>query len=217
MQQKRYLIPATPHRVEQEIQRSRFITTLGHTPTAEAARAFIAEIRAEFPDATHNCWAYVVGPPGTTGTVGMSDDGEPHGTAGRPMLTVLLHGEVGDITAVVTRYYGGTKLGTGGLVRAYTGCVQQALENLPTDERRELARLQIEIDYAAVTPFQRLLPEYEGEVVAETYGEVASYQVEVPVERLEELRTALLDRTGGLARIETLPDDLAERHGKSAG
>jgi uncharacterized YigZ family protein len=204
MPQKRYLIPAGPHRVEQEIHRSRFITTVGHTPTAEAARAFIAEIRAEFADATHNCWAYLVGPPGTTGTVGMSDDGEPHGTAGRPMLTVLLHGAVGDLTAVVTRYYGGTKLGTGGLVRAYTGCVQQALESLPVREQVRRARLQIEIDYAAVTPFQRLLPEYEGEVVAENYGAVASYLVDVPVEHLEGLRAALLDRTGGLARIEEL-------------
>lgn len=204
MPEKRYLIPAAQHRVEQEIQRSRFITTVAHTPTAEAARAFIAEIRAEFPDATHNCWAYMVGPPGSTGTVGMSDDGEPHGTAGRPMLTVLLHGEVGDIAAVVTRYYGGTKLGTGGLVRAYTGSVQQALESLPTREHRLRTRLEIEIDYAAVTPFQRLLPDFEGEVVAESYGEVASYLVEVPVEYLDAFRAALLDRTGGEARIEVI-------------
>lgn len=202
--QQRYLIPASTHRVEQEIQRSRFITTVAHTPTVEAARDFIAEIRAEFPDATHNCWAYLVGPPGSTANVGMSDDGEPHGTAGRPMLTVLLHSGVGDIAAVVTRYYGGTKLGTGGLVRAYTGSVQQALETLPTREQLELAHLRVEIEYAAVTPFQRLLPEYEGEVVAETYGETASYQIDLPVERVEAFRRALLERTGGAALIEEI-------------
>jgi uncharacterized YigZ family protein len=203
-ERQRYLIPARQHRVEQEIQRSRFITTVGYTPTVEAAREFIAGIRAEFPDATHNCWAYLVGPPRTTGAVGMSDDGEPHGTAGRPMLTVLFHAEVGDLAAVVTRYYGGTKLGTGGLVRAYTGCVQQALENLPTREHLERALLEIEIDYAAVSPFQRLLPEYEGEIVAENYGEVASYRVEVPVESVPGLRAALQEATGGQALIEVV-------------
>src|SRR5690625_3641612 len=135
MEKKRYPIPARTHRVEQEIQRSRFITTVAHAPTIEEARAFIDSIREEFPDATHNCWAFAAGPPGDTAAIGMSDDGEPHGTAGRPMLTALLHGGVGEIAAVVTRYFGGTKLGTGGLVRAYTSSVQQALESLPTRER----------------------------------------------------------------------------------
>ena len=107
----RYPIPASLHRVEQEIERSRFITTVAPAPTVEEAKAFIARIREEFPDANHNCWAYVVGPPGSTGMAGMSDDGEPHGTAGRPMLTALLHGNVGDVAVVVTRYFGGTLLG----------------------------------------------------------------------------------------------------------
>src|SRR5690349_11838554 len=131
----RYLIPAGTHRTEEEINRSRFVTTFGYTPTVEAARAFIETVSNEFGDASHNCWAYVVGPPGSTGQIGMSDDGEPHGTAGRPMLTVLLHSGVGDICAVVTRYFGGTLLGTGGLVKAYSGGVQLALVDLPTIER----------------------------------------------------------------------------------
>ncbi|HEX5751256.1 MAG TPA: YigZ family protein [Archangium sp.] len=99
----RYPIPARLHRVEQELERSRFITTVAPAPTVEEAKAFIARVREEFPDANHNCWAYVVGPPGSTGMAGMSDDGEPHGTAGRPMLTALLHGNVGDVAVVVTR------------------------------------------------------------------------------------------------------------------
>jgi len=107
----RYHIPAGAVRVEEEIKRSRFITSLAPAPTVEAARALIAAVSAEFADANHNCWAYVVGPPGSTGQIGMSDDGEPHGTAGRPMLNVLLHSGIGDIVAVVTRYFGGTLLG----------------------------------------------------------------------------------------------------------
>ena len=158
MSKNRYPIPARTHRVEQEIQRSRFITTVAHAPTIEAARAFIDSIREEFPDATHNCWAFAAGPPGDTAAIGMSDDGEPHGTAGRPMLTALLHGGVGEIAAVVTRYFGGTKLGTGGLVRAYTSSVQQALESLPTRERVDRTTLEVEIDYAHVDALRRIPP-----------------------------------------------------------
>ena len=158
----RYPVPAGVQRVEEEIKRSRFITTVGPAPTLEAARAFIAQVSAEFADASHNCWAYVVGPPGSTSQVGMSDAGEPHGTAGRPMLNVLLHSGVGDIVAVVTRYFGGTLLGTGGLVKAYSGGVQLGLQTLPVVEKVAMAEVMVVIDYSAVTPFQRLLPDYRG-------------------------------------------------------
>ena len=123
------------HRVEQTIKRSRFICTAAHVTSPEEAKAFIDQIREEFSDARHNCWAFAAGAPGATAQVGMSDDGEPHGTAGRPMLTVLLHCGVGEIAVVVTRYFGGILLGTGGLIRAYQGTVKFALETLPTAER----------------------------------------------------------------------------------
>jgi uncharacterized YigZ family protein len=204
MEGKRYLVPARLHRVEQEIQRSRFITTVAPAPTVEEAKAFIARIREEFADANHNCWAYVVGPPGSTGFVGMSDDGEPHGTAGRPMLTALLHGGGGDVAVVVTRYFGGTLLGKGGLVRAYTGGVQQALENLPTTERVRKVRLSIEIEYASVDGVRRMLAAYEAELVAEEYAATVGYQLTLPVNRLEAFQTALLDLTNGQALLEVL-------------
>src|SRR5829696_5035390 len=127
----RYDIPVAHHRVEQSIDRSRFICTIAPADAVDAAQEFVRAMNAEFADATHNCWAYVIGAPGSTDRIGMSDDGEPHGTAGRPMLTVLLHSGVGDVAAVVTRWFGGVKLGTGGLVRAYGGALQQALEMLP--------------------------------------------------------------------------------------
>ncbi|WP_395823308.1 YigZ family protein [Archangium minus] len=199
---KRYLIPAGLHRVEQEIQRSRFITTVAHTPTAEEAKAFVARVREEFPDANHNCWAYVVGPPGSTSTVGMSDDGEPHGTAGRPMLTALLHGGVGEVAAVVTRYFGGTLLGKGGLVRAYTGCVQQALESLPTRERVRKARLAVELEYANIEGVRRLLAAYEAEVLSEEYAVTVGYRLELPVSQVDAFRKALLDETNGQVLVE---------------
>ena len=158
----RYPVPAGVHRTEQVIQRSRFVATLGPAATVDEAVAFVRAVAAEFADATHNCWAYLVGPPGSTGRVGMSDAGEPHGTAGRPMLTALLHSGVGDVAAVVTRYYGGTKLGTGGLVRAYGGAVQAALAALPRGERVEYVELAVAVEYAHVSAVQQLLERFSG-------------------------------------------------------
>lgn len=203
----RYLIPAQRHRTEEEIKRSRFITTLAYTPTVEAARAFIYDVSAEFSDASHNCWAYVVGPPGTTGQIGLSDDGEPHGTAGRPMLTVLLHSGIGDICAVVTRYFGGTLLGTGGLVKAYSGGVQFALTDLPTIERVPKSRLEIVTDYSAITLFKRLLPDFEAELLDEAYSADASFRVQLPSERVAPFSDAITSLTNGLALIDLLDQD----------
>src|SRR5210317_1740819 len=172
----RYPIPSGPHRVEEVIRKSRFITAADHAPDPDAAQAFLARIREEFPDATHHCWAFVAGPPGTTASIGMSDDGEPRGTAGRPMLSALLHGGVGEIVAVCTRYYGGTKLGTGGLSRAYSGGVKLLLESLPTGERIERITLRVVIEYGSVDALRRLFSEVEALVEDEEYGEKVEYR-----------------------------------------
>ncbi|MBX6364280.1 MAG: YigZ family protein, partial [Gemmatimonadetes bacterium] len=169
---------------------------------ADAARAFIDAVRREFPDATHNCWAYVAGPPGSTATIGMSDAGEPHGTAGRPMLDVLLHSGVGEIVAVVTRYFGGVKLGKGGLVRAYGGAVQHALAALPTTERVDRVELTITIEYAAIEPLRRLLDDAGAEVLDESYADVVRYRVAVPAPRVARLEAALGNATAGRASVE---------------
>jgi uncharacterized YigZ family protein len=203
----RYPIPAGSVRVEEEIKRSRFITTLGPAPTTEAARATIAQVSAEFGDASHNCWAYVAGPPGSTREVGMSDDGEPHGTAGRPMLNVLLHGGVGEIVAVVTRYFGGALLGTGGLVRAYSGGVQLALASLATVERVPRAALAVVVDYSAVTPLQRLLPQYEAEILGQEFGADATFHLRLPLEHVAPLTAAVVELTNGLALVEVTQQD----------
>jgi len=138
--------------------------------------------------------------------VGMSDDGEPHGTAGRPMLTALLHGGVGDIATVVTRYYGGTLLGKGGLVRAYTGGVLLALESLPTTERVPKVRVAIEVEYASVDGVRRLLPSHEATLVAEEYAATVGYQLELPVSQVEPLRVALMDLTNGDVLMELVTE-----------
>lgn len=201
----RYPIPGARHRVEEEINRSRFITTVAHTPTVEEARLFIESVRQDFPDAGHNCWAYVIGPPAATGQIGMSDDGEPHGTAGRPMLTVLLHSGMGDICAVVTRYFGGILLGKGGLVKAYSGGVQLALETLPQSEKIKTVQLQVMVDYAAVTPLKRLLPEYEAETRHEEYAVDVTYTLELPESQVAPFTEAVTTLTNGQALIEPVP------------
>ncbi len=199
---ERYPTPASTHRVEETRDRSRFITTVARAATVEEARAFISEVAGEFKDATHNCWAFVVGPPGDTSRVGMSDAGEPHGTAGKPMLNVLLGSGVGDIVAVVTRYYGGVKLGRGGLVRAYGGGVKLALETLPLAEFVARVELRVVLPYSSVTQLKNMAQSFEIELLEETYGTDAVFYVRLPRERSDEFTAALTGMTNGRAVIE---------------
>jgi uncharacterized YigZ family protein len=193
----RYPVPAGRHRAEETIERSRFVCTVERASAPADAQGFIREMNSQYPDATHNCWAYVAGPPGSSDRIGLSDDGEPHGTAGRPMLTVLLHSGVGEIAAVVTRYYGGTKLGTGGLVKAYGGVVQLALDTLVRAERVDCVLVTLTIDYAAIAAIQQLLPAVEAEVVTHEYAADVRYTLRMPRQHVEALRSAVADATRG--------------------
>jgi uncharacterized YigZ family protein len=197
-----YPVPAHRHRVEETIRGSRFITTVARASDPDAAREFIDEVSREFPDATHNCWAFVAGPPGDTARVGMSDAGEPHGTAGRPMLETLLHSGVGEIAAVVTRYFGGTKLGRGGLGRAYAGGVKRALEGLPSEERVDRESAVIEVDYRSLDPLLRFLDEIGAVRVKEEYGAGVRIDVAVPRQAMGALRRFVADLTSGSGRVE---------------
>lgn len=197
----RYPIPASQVRIEETILRSRFITTLAPASTVDAARAFVAAVRAEFSDATHNCWAYVVGAPGSTAQIGMSDDGEPAGTAGKPMLNVLLGSGVGDVAAVVTRYFGGAKLGTGGLVRAYSGGVKMALLQLPVIEKVECVLLQVILPYRLYQPVERLLPAFEAEVIESQFAAEVTLRVRLPVEHANDWRGALRELSADVIQV----------------
>ena len=202
-----YPIPAAIHRVEEKIRRSHFITTIGPAATVEDARAFIKDVRAEFDIANHNCWAYVIGPPGSTAHAGMSDDGEPHGTAGRPMLTVLLHSGLGDIVAVVTRFFGGVKLGKGGLVRAYSGGVKSGVEALPRVEKMPRSELEVVIGYSDVTLFQRMLPEFDAEILIPTFTDIVHYRLRMPTKHVEQFSVRLADLTNGQAHLVVYPSE----------
>lgn len=200
-----YSIPNTSsklHRREEVIKRSQFITTLAHVSSANEANIFIASIKKEFPDASHNCWAYVAGPPTDTAKVGMSDDGEPHGTAGSPMLYVLLHSDVGEIVAIVTRYFGGTKLGPGGLVKAYSGSVKNALLDLPLIEKRNLIKLTIQFDYTYITAIKLLVKNHDVEIINDVYEADVCMILDIPEEQQDNFIQEITNLTSGLIQIK---------------
>lgn len=202
MRATRYPVPAAPVRVEDRVHNSRFLATLAPAATADAARALIDAVRAEFPDATHHCFAFVAGPPGSTAAIGSGDDGEPAGTAGRPMLSVLLNSGMGDVAVVVTRWFGGVKLGKGGLVRAYSGAVQHALRVCATSLRVELVDVSVAFAYAHSDAVRRALAREDAVIVAESFGDEVVLAVRLPEDRLDEIARVLGDATSGAARIE---------------
>lgn len=195
-------MPARVHRVEATVQRSRFITTAARAADAETAHAFVESVREEMPDATHHCWAFVAGPPGSTAHIGMSDAGEPHGTAGRPMLTALLHGGVGEIAVVCSRYFGGVKLGTGGLARAYADAVNLALASLPTVEMVQRTRLLVTIEYGEVDALRRLASELDAIIEQEEYGASVRYRLAVPTPDVARFEEAVSELSQGRALVE---------------
>lgn len=152
-----YNYPAAPVLYQEEIKKSTFIVHIAHTPDLASAKAFIREIENKYSDARHNCWAHVAGNPGGSHVYGFSDDGEPNGTAGKPMLNVLMGSGLGEVTAVVTRYFGGIKLGTGGLVRAYGGSLNNALAQLTTTVKVPSVELIGYSDYSAQGAIEQLL------------------------------------------------------------
>lgn len=179
------------------IRRSRFITSLGRAASRAGASRFVTELRDRHPRATHYCWAFNAGPPGSTAHMGMSDAGEPHGTAGRPMLNALLHSELGEVVAACARYYGGVKLGTGGLVRAYGGGVSKALQICPTTKKTERVAVQVTTPYEAADRVKRLLDTLEATVTDRSFGTDVSFTALVPAIRRAELDAAVADVTAG--------------------
>ena len=159
-------------------------------------------VRAEFPDATHHCWAFVAGPPGNTAHVGLSDAGEPKGTAGRPILNTLLHSGVGDIVAVVTRFFGGVKLGKGGLGRAYAGSVSRCVETVRTAERMTTVWVRVRVGLAVGGSLLRLFDKLGATEREEQYSSEIEVVARVPVQALARLEDEISALTSGEARVE---------------
>jgi len=192
-----YSVPASDLEIEEEIKHSQFITRIYNKDSAQAAKAQIKQLKQQYADASHHCWAYIVGNPKSTTLIGCSDDGEPSGTAGKPMLQVLQHSDIGDILAVCTRYFGGTKLGTGGLARAYGGGVKLALEQLALETKISYAALSFELDYSQLKDCQHLIKDYQVQNLTIDYQNKIELQLEISEKQKELFVEALTNQTKG--------------------
>ena len=183
-----YMAPTREARAELREKGSRFLAIVSPVETRAAAREVLSTLTERYADATHVCWAWRVGEPAEERR---SDAGEPSGTAGMPMLQVLRGKSISDVSAVVVRWYGGTKLGKGGLARAYSGAVSMALDQVELEERQPSIRVRVRLPYTCVGEMKRLLHPPEVVLLAESYGEDVEVTLKVFRSLINELRESL--------------------------
>jgi uncharacterized YigZ family protein len=200
---KPYAIPLHEIRREQVVVNSRFIATLAPVFSTEEARAFILRIKKEYADASHNVPAYIIGG-GNTVTEYFSDDGEPAGTAGRPALTVLRGSGMGDLAVVVTRYFGGTLLGTGGLVKAYTESTQLVVNAVGRGRRVPVHVAMAAIPYNLLERVRLMVTRNQGEVLGEDYAGDITMTLQFPVESFDGFQNELRELSAGKIQAEVI-------------
>jgi uncharacterized YigZ family protein len=197
------IIPAREARSEILVSNSHFIATLAPVFSVEEARAYIARIRSEFSDASHNVPAFIIGH-GASVITHCSDDGEPSGTAGRPALAVLTGSGLGYVAVVVTRYFGGTKLGTGGLVRAYGDAVRSVLDVTVRAEKITVHTVMIVLPYPMFERTRILISTYRGEILDEAFGTDVTMAARFTVEDYPQFQSALIDGSRGTIQPEII-------------
>lgn len=200
---KPYAIPLNEIRREQVVVNSRFIATLTPVFSLDEARAFIARIRKEFSDASHNVPAYIIGG-GNTVTEYFSDDGEPSGTAGRPALAVLRGSGLGDVAVVITRYFGGTLLGTGGLVKAYTESTQRVVQAVGRGRRVPVHVAMLAIPYNLLERLRLVVGRLGGKVLEEDFAADITLTLQFPVETFEAFQSELRELSAGKLQAEVI-------------
>ena len=198
-----YPVPAHEIRRELTVSNSRFISTLAPVFSVDEARAFVSRIKAEFPDASHNVPVFLVGH-GDLETAHCSDAGEPSGTAGRPALAVLRGSGLGDVAVVITRYFGGTKLGTGGLVRAYSEAVRLVVEAVPRAEKVQTHTIMLVFPYTYLERVRLLVASQSGTVLDEDFAVEVTLTARLRVENLPAFQASLSDLTKGKVQPEVI-------------
>ena len=198
-----YSIPLNEIRREHVVVNSRFIATLGPVFGIVEARAFIARIKTEFADASHNVPAYIIGG-GNTVTEYFSDDGEPSGTAGKPALAVLRGSGLGDVAVVITRYFGGTLLGTGGLVKAYTESTQMVVNAVGRGRRVPVHVAMAAIPYNLLERVRLLVTRRGGEILGEDFAADITMTLQFPVDTFETFQNELRELSAGKLRAEVI-------------
>ena len=198
-----YAVPLTEIRREHRVVNSRFIATLASVLSVEDARAFIARIKKEFADASHNVPAYIIGG-GNTVTEFFSDDGEPSGTAGKPALAVLRGSGLGDVAVVITRYFGGTLLGTGGLVKAYTDSTQMVVNAVERGRRIPVYVAMVAIPYNFLERIRLVVARQNGEVLEEDFAGDITLTMQFPADSFDAFQAELRELSAGTLRAEVI-------------
>lgn len=197
-----YTILSAPVESTTEEKNSEFLTFLHPVTSREEAMALIDEYRKKYPDANHVCWAYVIGNTRQPQTQAFSDDGEPSGTAGKPMLHVLTERDAGNSLAVVVRYFGGVKLGAGGLVRAYSAAVSTAVGLAKLLQVSPSVELQVTVDFAREAKIRHLINQYEGKIVDIAYTTEVIIDLSLPATQAEYFAQQVTNETAGDAVIQ---------------
>jgi uncharacterized YigZ family protein len=202
---KDYYIPVGIQRSEITVANSRFITTVGMATSTEEAKGLLSAVRSEMPDASHHVYAFRVGY-GNSVVEGLSDDGEPSGTAGPPVMAVLRGSDIGDIIIVVTRYFGGTKLGTGGLVRAYSNAARNALDRMRKELKIARQTIGLEIPYSLYEQIKRLAHTHDGVVSQEDFGSEITLFITLAKSNTESFSAGLIELSAGRVHPIILED-----------
>lgn len=200
-------VPASRYSVESWAKNSRFISTIGPAFSVSDAREFIAEICELYKDATHNVPAYVIGS-GPSTTAHASDDGEPSGTAGKPALSVLMGSGLGDTVLVITRYFGGTKLGTGGLVKAYSHAAREAVLGVPKARKIRIHQASITCPYSMYERTLRVLRLHDALNIQEVFTDQVRIEFALPTTGASSLQSAVNELSNGQLTVEILKKDL---------
>ncbi|MDX1459132.1 MAG: YigZ family protein [Marinobacter sp.] len=185
---KDYPIPAGFLERETEVKKSRFIARVTPVSNRDEVRQWLDQAHRDHPDARHICWAYQIGRPGSAAEAAMNDDGEPSGTAGKPILNVIQHKDMGDVLVLVIRYFGGIKLGAGGLVRAYAGAAESVLSQVERVVQPAMQTMMVTMSYADEQPVRHWCDQHRADVVSVDYSNGVQAVVRVPLTELSEFQ-----------------------------
>lgn len=209
MTEKRY-VPSSEVSAEIKISNSTFISTASPAFSVDEAKEFISQVRGRYSDATHNVPVYIIGHPPSV-IEHSNDDGEPSGTAGRPALSILRGSGLGDIAVVITRYFGGTKLGTGGLVRAYSDSMRAVLDKIIKAEKLATVIAEFTLPYSLFDQIKRIIEQFEGTIIDQRFEVEVSLKIKFKEPEFEPFRDAVISLSNGQIDIvitESIPDDI---------
>ena len=202
-----YQVPKSNFRTEIEIKKSRFIANLYPATTRTAALSHLETVRNEFSSANHHCWAYILGDPGKNCSAASDDDGEPSGTAGRPILNVLQHKEAGDTIIIVSRYFGGIKLGAGGLVRAYSRAAQGAIEVSQFCWFEKSVSVKVGFEFSFENMIRHWVHSNQSNIINVAYSAKVDMEIEIPKSKLMDFEKYLQNNNIGTFKLAN-PDQV---------